>query len=150
MPGRGDARDASRGFAASSAGARRTTSETVAGASSLDNDIQTNVSSVVKAAIATAGTTSLYSRITFNAADLASLTSLTLRMQYDSGYVAYLNGVEIASSNAPMTTIRPIAGSSGTRPLNEASEMMRAMVGAPHIVKLRTLRSPDPLTEPGF
>ena len=29
------------------------------------------------------------------------MTSLTLQMQYDSGYVAYLNGVEIASRNAP-------------------------------------------------
>ena len=79
------------------------TSEPIAGSSSLDNDIQTNVSSALSAAIATAGSTSLYSRITFNAPDLASLTSLTLRMQYDSGYVAYLNGVEIASSNAPAT-----------------------------------------------
>ena len=61
--------------------------------------IQTNVQSTVNAAIATAGSTSLYSRITFSAANLASLTSLTLRMQYDSGYIAYLNGVEVASSN---------------------------------------------------
>ena len=36
-----------------------------------------------------------------DAATLASLTSLTLRMQYTSGFVAYLNGVEVASSNAP-------------------------------------------------
>ena len=47
--------------------------------------IQTNVQATVNAAIATAGSTSLYSRITFNAANLASLTSLTLRMQYDFG-----------------------------------------------------------------
>ena len=75
----------------------------IAGSSPLDSDIQTNVQSTVNAAIATAGSTSLYSRISFSAsaAKLASLTSLTLRMQYDSGYVAYLNGVEIASSNAP-------------------------------------------------
>ena len=63
--------------------------------------IQTNVKSTVQAPIQTAGTTSLYSRITFAASDLASLSSLTLRMQFDSGYVAYLNGVEVASSNAP-------------------------------------------------
>ena len=82
------------------------TSEPVAGASALDNDIQTNVSSTVKAAIAAAGGTSLYSRISFgpSAASLASLTSLTLQVQYDSGYVAYLNGVEIASRNAPSST----------------------------------------------
>jgi fibronectin type 3 domain-containing protein len=63
--------------------------------------IQTNVKPTVQAAIQTAGDTSLYSRITFSAADISALTSLTLRMQYDSGYVAYLNGVEVASSNAP-------------------------------------------------
>src|SRR5208337_1730171 len=39
--------------------------------------------------------------ITFNAANYASLSSLTLKMQYDDGYVAYLNGVEIASENVP-------------------------------------------------
>ena len=55
--------------------------------SPLAASIQTNVYSTVQAAIATAGSTSLYSRITFN--DSASLTSLTLRMQYASGYVAY-------------------------------------------------------------
>ena len=70
-------------------------------ASPLSTAIETNVSSAVNAAVKTAGSTSLYSRITFSAANLASLTSLTLRMQYDSGYVAYLNGVEIASRNAP-------------------------------------------------
>ena len=79
------------------------TSVPIAGSSPLDNDIQTNVSSTLSSAIASAGSTSLYSRVSFSptAATLASLTSLTLQMQYDSGYVAYLNGVEIASRNAP-------------------------------------------------
>ena len=35
--------------------------------------------------------------------DLASLQSMTLKMQYDDGYVAYLNGVEVARRNAPTT-----------------------------------------------
>ncbi|MGO9111484.1 MAG: CotH kinase family protein, partial [Thermoguttaceae bacterium] len=77
------------------------TSTSVGTSSPLSTAIETNVSSTVNAAIATTGSTSLYSRITFSASNLAALTSLTLRMQYDSGYVAYLNGVEIASSNAP-------------------------------------------------
>ncbi len=34
------------------------------------------------------------------------------------------------------------------RPLNEASEMIRAMVGAPHKVKFRIFRSPLPETAP--
>ncbi|MGA2254755.1 MAG: lamin tail domain-containing protein, partial [Thermoguttaceae bacterium] len=63
--------------------------------------IATNVKPAIQAAIAAAGGTSLYTRIAFNAANYASLSSLTLKMQYDDGYVAYLNGVEIASENAP-------------------------------------------------
>ena len=63
--------------------------------------VATNVKSTVQSAIATAGGTSLYTRISFAAANYASLSSLTLKMQYDDGYVAYLNGVEVASANAP-------------------------------------------------
>lgn len=64
--------------------------------------IKTNVKTTLQNAIqAAGGLTSLYTRITFNAANLASLTSLTLKMQYGSGYVAYLNGVQVASANAP-------------------------------------------------
>ncbi len=74
-------------------------------ASPLAAAIKTNVKSAVQSAIQTAGATSLYSRITFNVANLAALQSLTLRMQYSSGYVAYLNGVQIASSNAPASPV---------------------------------------------
>jgi hypothetical protein len=59
--------------------------------------IQTNVQSTMTAA----NNTSLYTRITFDAPDLASLQSLTLKMKYDDGYVAYLNGVEVARRNVP-------------------------------------------------
>ena len=63
--------------------------------------VATNVKPAIASAIAAAGGTSLYTRITFNAPNYTSLSSLTLKMQYDDGYVAYLNGVEIASENAP-------------------------------------------------
>ena len=63
--------------------------------------VATNVKPAVQAAIAAAGSTSLYTRIKFDATNYAALSSLTLKMQYDDGYVAYLNGVEIASANAP-------------------------------------------------
>lgn len=41
-------------------------------------------------------------RIPFNVAsgDLDAITSLVLRVRYDDGYVAYLNGVEVARANA--------------------------------------------------
>lgn len=61
------------------------------------SDIRTNVKSAMQAA----GNASLYTRIKFDAPNLASLQSLTLKMAYDDGYVAYLNGVEVARRNAP-------------------------------------------------
>lgn len=50
------------------------------------------------------GTTSVYVRYTFGIPDQATIDafdSLTLKAQYDDGYVAYLNGVKVASPNAP-------------------------------------------------
>ena len=43
----------------------------------------------------------VYARIPFAGFDTSQVDSLTLRMRYDDGYVAYLNGVEIARRNAP-------------------------------------------------
>lgn len=48
-----------------------------------------------------AGTTSLYVRIEFDLTTLAGIDQLKLRMKYDDGFVAYLNGVKIADANAP-------------------------------------------------
>lgn len=45
-----------------------------------------------------------YLRIPFLAAPDANRDSLALRVQYDDGFVAYLNGVEVARRNAPETT----------------------------------------------
>jgi hypothetical protein len=47
------------------------------------------------------GTTSLYVRVPFEVESLSGIERLTLRMKYDDGFVAYLNGVEVASANAP-------------------------------------------------
>jgi PKD repeat protein len=44
------------------------------------------------------GASSIYTRTTFDVADIAQITSLVLGMDYDDGYVAWLNGVEIARS----------------------------------------------------
>ena len=40
--------------------------------------------------------------------DPSRLTSLTLRMRYDDGFVAYLNGLEVARRNAPGSTQRQL------------------------------------------
>jgi hypothetical protein len=63
-----------------------------------DSLIRTDVKSAMKGVNASA-----YIRIPFTVTDTSQYDSLTLRMMYDDGYVAYLNGVEIARKNAPGT-----------------------------------------------
>ncbi|TWT35138.1 CotH protein [Posidoniimonas corsicana] len=48
-----------------------------------------------------ANRSSLYQRVAFDVGDPAALGALTLEMQYNDGFVAYLNGVLVASSNSP-------------------------------------------------
>ncbi|OHB65126.1 MAG: hypothetical protein A2Y77_02430 [Planctomycetes bacterium RBG_13_62_9] len=43
----------------------------------------------------------VYVRIAFDVADAASVDKLVLKMRYEDGFVAYLNGVEVAGENAP-------------------------------------------------
>jgi hypothetical protein len=45
--------------------------------------------------------TSVYQRIEFNVADPAAFNSLLLDMQYEDGFVAYLNGTRVAAVGAP-------------------------------------------------
>ena len=44
--------------------------------------------------------TSLYERIAFTAPSAALIRSMTLRVKYEDGFIAYINGVEIARRNA--------------------------------------------------
>ena len=46
-------------------------------------------------------TATIYARVPFTVADPGQLLGLTLRMQFEDGFIAYLNGQEIARSNAP-------------------------------------------------
>lgn len=62
---------------------------------SIAGQVKTNVSAAMTSA------NSLYVRIPFTAANLASLSTLTLKMAYNDGYVAYLNGVQVANKNVP-------------------------------------------------
>jgi len=63
---------------------------------SFEANIQTDVAAAIEGTSA-----SLWIRIPFDATDLPPIDTLTLRMKYDAGFVAYLNGVEVASRNAP-------------------------------------------------
>lgn len=52
-------------------------------------------------AVVPSGTTTAYARFEFNLTDPAAFNTLQLQMLYDDGFVAYLNGQELASANAP-------------------------------------------------
>ena len=43
----------------------------------------------------------VYVRIPFTAADVTLINKLILRIRYEDGFVAYLNGIEVARANAP-------------------------------------------------
>jgi len=69
------------------------------GQSGFEDAIRTDVASTMRDVNA-----SLWTRIGFESGDLAPYTvGLTLRMKYDDGFVAYINGVKVAESNAPAT-----------------------------------------------
>ena len=62
---------------------------------------------------------SSYLRVPFNVANVNDYSSLYLRMKYDDGFVAYLNGQEIARRNAPGSPVyNSTAG--GDRPASQA------------------------------
>jgi hypothetical protein len=48
---------------------------------------------------------SAYVRIPFSVANPGALSTLTLRVKYDDGFVAWLNGTEVARRNAPATLL---------------------------------------------
>lgn len=49
------------------------------------------------------GISGAYIRIKFNLASLDDIGRLTLRMKYDDGFAAYINGVPVAQANTPET-----------------------------------------------
>ncbi|HTI68940.1 MAG TPA: lamin tail domain-containing protein [Candidatus Limnocylindria bacterium] len=70
------------------------------GSSSYRSLIATDLKSQMMGVNATA-----YLRVPFTVANPAGLTSLSLRMRYDDGFIAYLNGVEVARRNAPASPL---------------------------------------------
>jgi len=44
---------------------------------------------------------SAYIRVAFTLADATGISQLALQMKYDDGFVAYINGTEVATANAP-------------------------------------------------
>jgi hypothetical protein len=68
-----------------------------------------------------------YVRIPFTLTDPSAIASLVLRLQYDDGFVAYLNGVEVARRNAPGDTLDWTSAASASRP--QGSERVAESIG---------------------
>jgi hypothetical protein len=76
------------------------------GTTGVGYETQTGYESLISTDVETAmynKTGSVYIRIPFTVDNPAQITSLTLRMKYDDGYVAFLNGQKIAEKNPPAT-----------------------------------------------
>jgi len=63
-----------------------------------DNDDATTVAT---------GNISVFSRIAFTLADSAAVTAMILDIDYDDGFVAWLNGIEIARANLGQKGVQP-------------------------------------------
>ncbi len=70
---------------------------------------------------------SAYVRIPFTVADVAQLQSLTLKAKYDDGFVAYINGAEVARRNAPAS---PAWNSAATAPHANAQAVIYESIDA--------------------
>jgi hypothetical protein len=92
--------------------------------------------------------TSCYIRIPFtlSASDLQNIQSLTLRMRYDDGFVAYLNGTEIARAGLVGTPSASSAASAGhdagTSPTSyEISGLIGELISGSNILAIQGLNS---------
>ncbi len=83
------------------------------------SDIGSLIGTDVEAAVRDVNT-SLWSRIAFAAADPTFLEQLVLKTAYEDGFVAYLNGTEVARSNAP-ASLPWDAAATADRPVDDAS-----------------------------
>ena len=63
-----------------------------------------------------------YARLPFTVTNVGSLTGLTLRMRYNDGFVAWLNGTEVVRRNAPAI---PAFNFHGHRHSSSAAETLK-------------------------
>ena len=75
----------------------------------LEEKITTNISTEMRGVNSTA-----YLRLEFNIEnEIANINELILKMQYDDGFVAWINGVQVASANAELPVSWNSEASSG-------------------------------------
>ena len=87
--------------------------QTTGGAVGVNSALQTNIINQMHEKHA-----SFYTRIPFSIDDPAQLESITLKLKYDDGFVAFLNGVEVARDKAPNN----VAWNSNATGIHDASE----------------------------
>lgn len=97
-----------------------------------DDLIQTDLEAAMHEVSASA-----YMRMTFNVADPSAVDLLTLNVKYDDGFAAYLNGVLVASANAPGGVPGFDATATGEHADSEAREYESFNITA-HASSLRT------------
>ena len=76
----------------------------LAGATAVGFDTGTNYTSAIRTDLRTrmlGSNASAFVRVPFVVSNVAAIKDLTLRMRYDDGFVAWLNGALVASNNAP-------------------------------------------------
>ena len=78
---------------------------------------------------------SAYCRIPFTVTGASSFTHLTLKMKYDDGFVAYLNGQQVASANAPSNPAWNSRATSGHS--DSAAVQYLSFDLSPHLAHLR-------------
>lgn len=92
---------------------------------------------------------SLYARVPFTVANPGDLSGLTLRMKFEDGFIAYLNGQEIARSNAPANpmfnsvALAPRTDTAATNFLDfDVSQFRGFLIAGPNVLAFHTLNSP--------
>ncbi len=66
--------------------------------------ISTNVASLMNG---TTKRSSIYTRMTFTITDPSQIQALILKIQYDDGFIAWVNGVRVVDGNSPENTFSP-------------------------------------------
>ncbi len=90
-----------------------------------------------------------YWRLPFSVTDPATLTGLSVRLRYDDGFVAYLNGTEIARRNSPAapdqnstaTTDRPLAQGLASETINLSAYLSLLTTGSGNVLAIHGLNS---------
>jgi hypothetical protein len=81
--------------------------------------------------------TSVYARVPFTVADPTAFNALSLKMRYEDGFVAYINGIEVASANKPASLQWDSATNNGSSNADTAAIGFENFDITPHLGSLQ-------------